>query len=227
MISILGIFYTFQMCCHSYTGDKVLINHLIFKLSQILTFWFKLSQYFNFVLFCPFNTQCVIIVILETKFSSITVGPISLFVEQIKDSWLVTRTISLETELVTKRKKLVMTSCTSNRFTPLKSVKQLCLLLFDILFACIKERYAFDMISTIFKKTSCRSDWISNMRPSHCLVTSSLDSATNSIPTSYKIQNGVTNKLNKMELLQSQAPIDWELYGSSASARHGTFDIGH
>ena len=33
--------------------------------------------------------------------------------------------------------------------------------------------------------------------------------------------------LNKMELLQSQAPIEWELSGSSASARHGTFDIGH
>ena len=32
---------------------------------------------------------------------------------------------------------------------------------------------------------------------------------------------------NKMELLQSQAPVDWELSGSSASARHGTFDIGH
>ena len=30
-----------------------------------------------------------------------------------------------------------------------------------------------------------------------------------------------------MELLQSQAPVDWELSGSSASARHGTFDIGH
>ena len=28
-----------------------------------------------------------------------------------------------------------------------------------------------------------------------------------------------------MELLQSQAPVDWELSGSSASARHGTFDI--
>ena len=33
---------------------------------------------------------------------------------------------------------------------------------------------------------------------------------------------------NKMELLQSQAPVDWELSGSPASARHGTFDdIGH
>ena len=32
---------------------------------------------------------------------------------------------------------------------------------------------------------------------------------------------------NKMELLQSQAPVDWELTGSSVSARHGTFDIGH
>ena len=30
---------------------------------------------------------------------------------------------------------------------------------------------------------------------------------------------------NKMELLQSQAPVDRELSGSSASARHGTFDI--
>ena len=30
-----------------------------------------------------------------------------------------------------------------------------------------------------------------------------------------------------MELFQSQAPIDWELFGSSASARHGTFDIWH
>ena len=30
-----------------------------------------------------------------------------------------------------------------------------------------------------------------------------------------------------MELLQSQAPVDWELSGSSASARHGTFDFGH
>ena len=28
-----------------------------------------------------------------------------------------------------------------------------------------------------------------------------------------------------MELLQSQAPIDQELSGSSASARHGTLDI--
>ena len=34
-------------------------------------------------------------------------------------------------------------------------------------------------------------------------------------------------KQNKMELLQSQAPLDRELSGSSASARHGTFDIGH
>ena len=32
---------------------------------------------------------------------------------------------------------------------------------------------------------------------------------------------------NKMELLQSQAPIDQELSESSASARHGTSDIGH
>ena len=32
---------------------------------------------------------------------------------------------------------------------------------------------------------------------------------------------------NKMELLQSQAPVDQEFSGSSASARHGTFDIGH
>ena len=32
---------------------------------------------------------------------------------------------------------------------------------------------------------------------------------------------------NKMELLQSQAPVDWELTGSSASARHWTSDIGH
>ena len=31
----------------------------------------------------------------------------------------------------------------------------------------------------------------------------------------------------KMELLQSQAPADQELSGSSASARHGTFDIRH
>ena len=30
-----------------------------------------------------------------------------------------------------------------------------------------------------------------------------------------------------MELLQSQASVDWELSGSSASARHGTSDIGH
>ena len=30
-----------------------------------------------------------------------------------------------------------------------------------------------------------------------------------------------------MELLQSQAPVDQELLGSSASARHGTSDIGH
>ena len=30
-----------------------------------------------------------------------------------------------------------------------------------------------------------------------------------------------------MELLQSQAPVDQELLGSSASARRGTFDIGH
>ena len=30
-----------------------------------------------------------------------------------------------------------------------------------------------------------------------------------------------------MELLQSQAPVDRELLGSSASARHGTSDIGH
>ena len=30
-----------------------------------------------------------------------------------------------------------------------------------------------------------------------------------------------------MELLQSQAPVDLELSGSSASARHGTSDSGH
>ena len=30
-----------------------------------------------------------------------------------------------------------------------------------------------------------------------------------------------------MELLQSQAPVDWELSGSSASDRHGTLDIVH
>ena len=30
-----------------------------------------------------------------------------------------------------------------------------------------------------------------------------------------------------MELLQSQAPVDQEFSGSSASARHGTLDIGH
>ena len=35
------------------------------------------------------------------------------------------------------------------------------------------------------------------------------------------------NKNNKMELLQSQAPVDQELSGSSASARHGTLDIRH
>ena len=29
-----------------------------------------------------------------------------------------------------------------------------------------------------------------------------------------------------MELLQSQAPVDQELSGSSASGRHGTSDIG-
>ena len=34
-------------------------------------------------------------------------------------------------------------------------------------------------------------------------------------------------QITKMELLQSQAPVDRELSGSSASARHGTFDIGH
>ena len=33
--------------------------------------------------------------------------------------------------------------------------------------------------------------------------------------------------MNKMELLQSQAPVDQELLGSSASARRGTFDIAH
>ena len=38
---------------------------------------------------------------------------------------------------------------------------------------------------------------------------------------------GVFLGVNKMELLQSQAPVDLELSGSSASARHGTFDIGH
>ena len=32
---------------------------------------------------------------------------------------------------------------------------------------------------------------------------------------------------NKMELLQSQALVDQELLGSSASARHGTSDNGH
>ena len=32
---------------------------------------------------------------------------------------------------------------------------------------------------------------------------------------------------NKMELLQSQAPVDREFSGSSASARHGTFYIRH
>ena len=30
-----------------------------------------------------------------------------------------------------------------------------------------------------------------------------------------------------MELLQSQAPVDQELPGSSASAKHGTSDIEH
>ena len=30
-----------------------------------------------------------------------------------------------------------------------------------------------------------------------------------------------------MELLQSQAPVEQELSGPSASARHGTSDIGH
>ena len=30
-----------------------------------------------------------------------------------------------------------------------------------------------------------------------------------------------------MELIQSQAPVDQELLGSSASARRGTFDIAH
>ena len=37
----------------------------------------------------------------------------------------------------------------------------------------------------------------------------------------------VTLAYNKMELLQSQAPVDWKLSGSSASARHGTSDIGN
>ena len=32
---------------------------------------------------------------------------------------------------------------------------------------------------------------------------------------------------NKMELLQSQAPVDWELSGSSTSARQGTSNNGH
>ena len=32
---------------------------------------------------------------------------------------------------------------------------------------------------------------------------------------------------NKMELLQSQAPVDRAFSGTSASVRHGTFDIGH
>ena len=36
----------------------------------------------------------------------------------------------------------------------------------------------------------------------------------------------VVTSVNKMELLQSQAPVDWELSGSSASARHGNSDIG-
>ena len=30
-----------------------------------------------------------------------------------------------------------------------------------------------------------------------------------------------------MELLQSEAPVDQELSGSSASARHGNLDFGH
>ena len=34
-------------------------------------------------------------------------------------------------------------------------------------------------------------------------------------------------KDNKMELLQSQAPVVRQLSGSSASARHWTLDIGH
>ena len=37
----------------------------------------------------------------------------------------------------------------------------------------------------------------------------------------------VSCNTNKMELLQSQAPVDWKLLGSSAIARHGTFDIRH
>ena len=45
---------------------------------------------------------------------------------------------------------------------------------------------------------------------------------------SLKLYNFWQNFLkNKMELLQSQAPVDRELSGSSASARHGTFDIRH
>ena len=42
----------------------------------------------------------------------------------------------------------------------------------------------------------------------------------------YPIKNRVKRK-NKMEQLQSQAPVDRELSGSSASARHATSDIGH
>ena len=34
-------------------------------------------------------------------------------------------------------------------------------------------------------------------------------------------------KTNKMELLQSQAPVDQELSGPSASARYRTLDIRH
>ena len=47
----------------------------------------------------------------------------------------------------------------------------------------------------------------------------------------FQICNGWVNSvrfqgnLNKMELLQSQAPVDRELSGSSASARHGTFNF--
>ena len=45
--------------------------------------------------------------------------------------------------------------------------------------------------------------------------------------TNVSIVDVLEIKDNKMELLQSQAPVDRELLGSSASARYGTFDIGH
>ena len=50
---------------------------------------------------------------------------------------------------------------------------------------------------------------------------------SNFVQCPLRYENKIIKWKNKMELLQSQAPVDRELSGSSASAKHGTLDIGH